>query len=204
MLASISPLGERARSSRWSLTVAAYVVASTLAGAMLGSVLGAAGALTPASWRLSAVGLVILAGLVLAGLAVDRRFGGLALPSLRRQVDRSHLERYRGWVVGVGYGAQLGAGVLTIVTSSTTYVALLLALWTGSPVAGALVGVVFGAVRAAPVVGLRAVHRPADLHRVFALVTRAAVPIDRLAQGTLLLTGIVLLGAATLRAGGRI
>ena len=36
MLSSISPLGERARASRWWLTTTAYVLASTLGGVVLG------------------------------------------------------------------------------------------------------------------------------------------------------------------------
>jgi len=45
MLASIHPLGERARHNRWIVTVTAYVVASTLGGATLGAAAGSAGAL---------------------------------------------------------------------------------------------------------------------------------------------------------------
>ena len=60
--------------------------------------------------------------------------------------------RYRGWVVGLGYGAQLGFGLVTIITSSTTYAVVVLAVLSGTPWAGALIGAIFGLVRALPLV----------------------------------------------------
>ena len=67
MLTSISPLGERARGNRWSLTVTWLVAGTLVGGASLGAVLGAAGRAVPVtldeSWRLSALAL---AGVVAA------------------------------------------------------------------------------------------------------------------------------------------
>ena len=63
----------------------------------------------------------ILALLAALGLAADLRLGGLRLPGPRRQVDERWLHRYRGWVYGVGFGFQLGFGLLTVVTTSTVY-----------------------------------------------------------------------------------
>ena len=152
MLSSISPFGERARASRWWLTTTAYVVSSTLGGLAIGLLAALVGALVPQGWRLSPTGFVVAAVLLLVGLALDLRVGGLELPSWRRQVDEAWIGRYRGWVVGVGFGAQLGFGVVTIVTSSTTYAVVLLSLLSGTPWVGALLGVVFGLVRALPLV----------------------------------------------------
>ncbi|MFQ6171992.1 hypothetical protein ACK8HX_10320 [Oryzobacter sp. R7] len=152
MLSSISPFGERARASRWWLTTTAYVVSSTLGGLAIGLLAALVGALVPQGWRLSPTGFVVAALLLLVGLALDLRVGGLELPSWRRQVDEAWIGRYRGWVVGVGFGAQLGFGVVTIVTSSTTYAVVLLSLLSGTPWVGALLGVVFGLVRALPLV----------------------------------------------------
>ncbi|HZU60843.1 MAG TPA: hypothetical protein VE983_07735, partial [Solirubrobacteraceae bacterium] len=70
------------------------------------------------------------------------------LPSSRRQVNENWLGRYRGWVYGFGFGAQLGVGVATIVTSSAIYAAAIAALLSGGPAAGAAIGATFGAVRA--------------------------------------------------------
>ena len=104
----------------------------------------------PEAWRWSPVALVVGALLLLVGLVLDTGWAGLSLPSWRRQVDEAWIGRYRGWVVGLGFGAQLGFGLVTIITSSTTYAVVVLALLTGTPWAGALVGLVFGVVRAVP------------------------------------------------------
>ena len=43
MLASITPLGERGRRSRWSVTVSAFALGATLTGTLAGAALGALG-----------------------------------------------------------------------------------------------------------------------------------------------------------------
>ena len=40
MLASITPLGERGRNATWAITVTAFTVGATLAGAAVGALLG--------------------------------------------------------------------------------------------------------------------------------------------------------------------
>src|SRR5436853_53267 len=47
MLSSITPLGEQGRRRRWGRTVTAFVIASTLGGALSGVVAGAIGGLGP-------------------------------------------------------------------------------------------------------------------------------------------------------------
>src|SRR5947209_18623871 len=112
MLASINPLGERARDRRWGVTVGAYVLTSTVAAAGLGALLGAAGTTLRPSTHATAAVVVALTGLA---LAFDLGVAGLRLPTVHRQVDKDWVARYRGWVVGAGFGAQLGLGVVTIV-----------------------------------------------------------------------------------------
>jgi len=160
MLASIHPLGERARSRRWGTTVTAYVVASTLAAAFEGAALGGLGRLLSPAPLVTAAAVVTLCGL---GLAFDLHLGGLRLPTVHRQVDKDWLDRYRGWVVGAGFGFQLGMGVVTIVNTAAVYLALALALLTGSPLAGAAVGATFGLVRALVLLGVAGVRRPDQL-----------------------------------------
>ena len=126
--------------------------------------------------------LLVAAG-VLVGLALDVRARGHGLPSWKRQVDEAWLTRYRGWVYGLGFGLQLGAGVLTIVTSSTVYAVLLLAAWSGQLWVGLLLGLVFGVARALPILTLHDVQSPGDLHRFFGRLDRWARPVDRLARG---------------------
>ena len=160
MLASIHPLGERARDRRWSVTVSAYLVGSTLAAALLGALLGALGGLLPLGPGATAALVVALGA---TALAFDLGLGGLRLPTVHRQVDKDWLDRYRGWVVGVGFGFQLGLGVVTIVNTAAVYLALALAALSGSAGAGAAVGATFGLVRALVILVVAPVRRPDQL-----------------------------------------
>ncbi|MGN6611838.1 MAG: hypothetical protein ACTHLJ_08670 [Angustibacter sp.] len=194
MLSSISPLGERARRARWGLTVSAYLVGSVVGGLAVGALSAALGGVLPAGWRDSAPAAVVVVLLVLVGLGLDVRARGGALPSWRRQVDEAWLARYRGWVYGLGFGLQLGAGVLTIVTSSTVYAVLALAAWSGTPAVGALLGATFGLARALPVLAVRRVHAPAQLRVVFARVERLGRPVDVVSRGALVLVAAAVAG----------
>ena len=201
MLTSISPLGERARASRWWLTTTAYVISSTLGGVAVGALAALLGGLVPEEVRSSPAVLLVAAAALVVGLALDLGVGGAHLPSWRRQVDEAWLGRYRGWVVGTGFGAQLGVGVVTIVTSSTTYAVLLLAALSGSVPVGALVGGVFGLVRALPLVMMVRVDTRERLWAVLRRVELASPTADRvarlaLAAGAAALTAAALRGAA--------
>jgi sulfite exporter TauE/SafE len=164
MLTSITPLGERGRANRWGRTATAYVVASALAGAALGAVLGAVGSGIDPSRddALLALAAVAVVAAILDGL--DRR-----PPSWRRQVNENWLQTYRGWVYGAGYGGQLGLGVVTIVTSATTYAVLAAEVLVASPADGAGLGLVFGLARAMP---LLLAHRVQTTRQLAALHTR--------------------------------
>jgi MFS family permease len=145
MLASITPFGERSRGFSWGLTASAFAIGAILGGAAAGAVAGALGSLLPhgTQWRWIAL-LVLLAITLLFDASPLRRW----LPTSRRQVNQDWLGRYRGWVYGIGFGAQLGVGVATIVSSAAIYAAAIAALLAGSLASGALVGATFGAVRA--------------------------------------------------------
>jgi hypothetical protein len=190
MLASISPLGERARASRWPLTVTAYLLASVAGGALTGLLAAALGSLVPASWRSGPVAGAVVAVLLVLGLLVDLGVRGARLPSWRRQVDEAWLARYRGWIYGAGFGLQLGLGVVTIVTSATVYAVLLLAAVSGRLPVGLLLGAVFGLVRALPVLALARVDDVPALHRVFRRLERWGPPLDLLARGALALAAV--------------
>src|SRR4051812_1955977 len=165
MLGSITPLGERGHARRWSATVAYYFVGSVLGGAVSGGLLGLVGAgVVAVGLRPSgSVVLIVLAALCLGGVLVDLHVGGLRLPTVHRQVNEDWLVRYRGWVIGSGFGFQLGLGVVTIVTTATVYVMLAAALLSGSVAAGLLIGVVFGFARALPLLAARSVQSPSQL-----------------------------------------
>jgi len=167
MLASINPLGERARNTRWGRTAGWYIAGSTAGGLVIGAVAGAAGAALAAVASPSTGLLGVLAVIVCAlGLALDLHLGGLPVPTVHRQVNQDWLARYRGWVYGGGFGFQLGLGVVTIVTTSTIYVALALGLLAGSLLSGLVIGATFGLVRALPILAVRRVHDPAQLREI--------------------------------------
>jgi hypothetical protein len=115
---------------------------------------------------------VLVAALALTGLALDRQSFGLRVPGPRRQVEESWLTRYRGWVYGAGFGAQLGLGFTTIVTASATWIAFACALLSGSPLGGAIVGATYGAVRAVPVLLTARVHEPSGLRMLMRRLER--------------------------------
>ena len=165
MLASITPLGERGRRSTWGVTVTAFLIGATAAAAGAGAALGGLGSLVlPAHPPLA----VLLAAI---GVAIVLDVLPLAVPGPRRQVDERWLDRYRGWVYGAGYGAQLGVGVTTIVSSAAAYVALLAAFLTASAPAGALVLGCFGFVRGLTplaAAGVRSPRQLLDFHRALA------------------------------------
>ena len=161
MLASITPLGEQGRRRRWGRTVTAFVLASTLGGAVSGAVAGTLGWLILRD--LSSDGRVaFVAALLALGLVLDL-LG--KVPGPRRQVDESWLDRYRGWVYGVGFGFQLGAGVMTIVTNSAVWVALGAAMATASPALGAALGAAAGLLRGATILSGARLRTPDELMR---------------------------------------
>jgi len=159
MLGSITPLGERSRGRRWGITVTAFAVAATGAGAVAGALLGAAGGLAGIS---AATRMVLLGAAVAVAVAVDLA-PGLRVPGPRRQVNEAWLHRYRGWVYGAGFGVQLGLGVTTIVSTAAVYATGAAAFLAGSAAAGALVGAVFGLARAATLLAAGGVDEPGAL-----------------------------------------
>ncbi len=189
MLTSITPLGERGRGNRWAVTTTAYAAGCLLGGATTGVVLGALGAVLPD------LPALLLAGLVcLLAAAVD--LAPVRVPSGRRQVDEDWLTRYRGWVYGLGFGYQLGLGVVTVVTSAATYALLALALLTQSAAAGLLLGAVFGLTRALPALRLRRATSTADLRAFAGRLERQAPAAARATAAVLAAGGAVLLAGA--------
>jgi hypothetical protein len=164
MLTSITPLGERGRGFRWGVTFAFLLLGSTVGGSALGALAAAIGnvslgAVGAADWgRVGA-----LAVLLLMGAALELGLFGLRLPTVRRQVDERWLGAYRGWVYGIGFGFQLGAGLITVVSTAAVYVTFAACLLGGSLGLGAAIGGAFGLVRAATVVAAAGVTDPPAL-----------------------------------------
>ena len=168
MLASITPLGERGRRSTWWVTVSAFLIGATVAGAAAGAALGGLGAFALPAGLPPHARAAMLAGALALAIGLD--VAAHPLPGPRRQVDERWLERYRGWVYGIGYGSQLGLAVTTVVTSAATYVALLAAVLAGRPGAGAVILGSYGAVRGLTplaAAGVRSQRQLLEFHRGF-------------------------------------
>jgi hypothetical protein len=191
MLTSITPLGERSRGNRWAVTTTAYALGCAAGGATTGLVLGAVGAALPRLPVLLLAGVVCLLAAV-ADLLPER------LPVGRRQVDERWLGHYRGWVYGAGFGYQLGLGVVTIVTSASTFAVLALALLTQSLLGGLLVGTAFGASRAVPALLVRRVHAWDDVRALGAALDARRAAASRATAGIVAASGVVLLAGGVL------
>ena len=194
MLTSITPLGERGRRRRWGSTTAWYVAGSIVGGAGIGVLAGLIG-LALAQWDAGGTVVLIVAalGCLVAAISDGR---GLRPYSWRRQVDETWLGRYRGWVVGGGFGIQLGFGVVTIVSSASVYATLLLAALTRSFWGGLLVGTAFGLVRALPLLTVRRVTSNEALAGLHRQVNVSAPMARRATVGVLGVAGLALAAAA--------
>ena len=200
MLGSISPVGEASRRQRWWLTATAYTVASVAGGAIVGVVLGAAGSALNEVVDLSLImRLILLAAVACLGALLDASALPWSLPTWHRQVDERWLTTYRGWVYGAGFGLQLGAGIVTIVTSAATYATLAAAFLSASWQGGLVVGAAFGAVRSVPLLLTGQLRTAASLYRVTQRV-EAAEPVAR----RLAVAGQAAVGALALLAAGTV
>lgn len=185
MLTSITPLGERGRGNRWRTTAAWLILGHVVGGLALGSLLAGVGALvaavglTPGSGAATA----LVGAVALVGAAFD--LAGGRIPG-RRQVNERWLTKYRGWVYGLGFGAQLGFGLVTVVNTAlfvAVCVAGVLLSAAHSLVLGAfygatrgLVGCVNGRVRSTA--ALRRMHRRLDrLERPVRWATAVALTV---------------------------
>jgi hypothetical protein len=191
MLGSITPLGERSRGFSWRLTASAFAVGAVVVGAVAGALAGAAGSLAPdGTWR----SIAALAVLVTA-VGFDATPLRSHLPTTRRQVNEDWMARYRGWVYGVAFGAQLGVGLATLVTSAALYAAALGALLCGTVWSGAAVGAAFGITRALTLLPARGARDPASLARLHRRLARLEPNARWLVVAAELVAVTVVLGA---------
>ena len=191
MLASITPLGERGRHRHYPLTMAAFVLGAVVAGGALGAGLGAIGSILLGGVA-TGVRMAVLAIALVAAIALDLRPG--SAPGPHRQVDERWLDEFRGWVYGLGFGAQLGFGVSTVVSSAATYVALLAALLCAEAGAGAVILGLYGAIRGLTPLLAAGVRSPDQLlrfHARFIGVQRPAATAGRLALGTVTAVAVI-------------
>ncbi len=192
MLSSIHPLGERARGNRFGHTAAAFVLGSLLGGLAIGLLIGGLGWLTGQAYQVTfdspinqsaALALVALSGIVALGFEMS----GKAIPSLRRQVNEDWLSEFRGWVYGMGFGFQLGAGVATYITSAAILVWLAAMFTTGSLAASVAVGGIFGLVRGLSITTAGSINSPEGLVRFHRFLHRSAPRVQLLGTVSLVL-----------------
>src|SRR5688572_18607554 len=164
MLSTVTPIAERGRGHRFWVTATWFVVGSLLGGACLGG-LAALGALALAPLSTTAA-LAVAGGLALVGALIDAGVAGVRPPFFKRQLDDAWLDRYRGWVYGLGFGWQIGVGFATYIMTTAVPVTALLAALTGSPPIALAVGLAFGLVRGLAILGSAPATTPAALARL--------------------------------------
>lgn len=187
MLSSIHPLGERGKGNRFAVTAAAFVVGATAGGAALGGALGLVG-LVPSILLGDTAALAVVGAVIVAAAVFEHT--GRSLPSIPRQVDEDWLNQYRGWVYGFGFGFQLGAGVLTYITSAAVYVAVAAAVLVGHPVAAVAIGVVFGLTRGLTLLPARSIQSPQALVSFHRRLDRSAAAVRAVSTSTLALAAV--------------
>jgi hypothetical protein len=167
MLSSIHPFGERSRNNVFARTAGAHVIGSTFGGALLGLVAGALGWLVTSILGPSTdvrTSVVLLVAVVALGFEATSR--ERLLPSRTRQVNENWIQNYRGWVYGGGFGAELGFGVSTIITTSLVHLLVVSMVLIGSLLGALALGILFGFTRGITVLAAHNVDSP-DALRVF-------------------------------------
>jgi hypothetical protein len=167
------------------------VLGHLFGGALVGGLLGWLGVLLPHSAYPSA--LVLLGLACLAWSAHEFAFFEMPMPQLHRQVPRRWMGALPWNWVAFGYGLQLGSGVATRITVTTTYSAFALALLSGSPLAGAIIGSAFGFARAQmPLWTGRRIRSPQESMALAESLATRELPMRRLNGFVLGVAGLAL------------
>jgi len=193
MISVIMPLGQRHRPSAfWLARGALYITAAGAGGALVGAVLGLAGALI----RPVVPGLVLFAAITVLAVAYGLHEAGLwRLPHPERAwlVPNEWIVR-RPLLGAAAFGMVLGAGVFTFIPFTSFYLLLAWEALTANPAAGALLGAAYGLARGLPVLtGALVPLRGGTVVALHLSVLRAGPRLHR-ATGGLLLVLAVLLG----------
>lgn len=184
MLSSITPLGQRGRGRSWRRTVVGFWIGALLAALLVFTPVGLFGDLAGLDRLNPWLSLVAIVAAAALDIARVKPFGP------HRQVDEDWLGRYRDWVIGFGFGAQLGLGFVTIVPSWGYWAILVVAASMGLP-AAVFIGLGFGLGRSLLLVFTRRVGSPsalADLMRRFTGAERGARWVALAGYGLVLLT----------------
>lgn len=188
--AQIHPLGERSRGNAWSVTVGAFTLGSVVAGGALAAALGALGSSLVSGMAPSTA---LLLGALLALIAGVLDLTPLKPWTPRRQVNENWIGRYRGWLYGVGFGIQLGVGFAVFVMSWGYWGMLGVAFLTASPLAGVLLGGVFGLGRGILLYLSRWITTPERLAVFHRRMARMKTPVFRATAVVTVAVGVMAL-----------
>jgi hypothetical protein len=183
MLGSITSLGERSRGRNWTGTYLWFFVGAVLGGAVLGLTLIALRTVGQVLPQFVVFAIAVALALFVLWAALSNR----TPPSLHRQVDHRWLYRYRGWVIGAGFGFQLGVGALTLIPSFALYLLGIFALLGAPTFFLGAAGILYGVLRAVSALPGRWIRSPGELQRAMAISTRLeryATPLARLVDVT--------------------
>lgn len=203
MLSMVTPIGEASRGHRYPATATWFIGGAALGGVSLGGLIAGLAVLVR---RLSLTGHSVATVTVAASIvtiASDVRLGGFTLPRIARQVDEVWLNRYRGWVYGLGFGWQIGVGLSTYVMTAAVYLMIVLGALTGRPLVALAVGTGFGLCRGAAVLlGLRLTTPNAirTLHAWFDAAATWSLGAAVIGQSAVLAVGVVAMGGDRLAA----
>ena len=176
MLSTITPMGERARGSSFAWTATAFVLGATGGGLLLGGSMAAAAACAGAvPWDARDAACCAVVAVCAAG---DVQLFGLRLWDHPRQVDVRWVQRFRPWVYGSGFGAQLGVGIATYVMTNATYAIIAGGVLFGRPSVALGVGATYGTVRGLTILLGLAARSPERLQALHAALSRLE-PVSR-------------------------
>src|SRR3954470_18367432 len=147
MLSTITPIGERGRGHRYAATARWYITGAVIGGLALGTGTALAAAVVHRLAPSTGTASFLAVAATLLSVASDSRIGGFELPTHRRQVNERWLDEYRPWVYGGGFGAQVGTGLATYITTAANYLVVLLLALTGAPWFALFTCALFGLTR---------------------------------------------------------
>lgn len=133
-------------------SVLSYVLGSALGGLATGTLLGLAGYAVSQTGVAQAYVLLALLPVVLFASVLQSRGVVAPLPERRAQVPRAWLLWRRKEATAFAFGVLIGGGVMTFLRHAVAWSAGLLALAALSVISAALVGLVYGLARSAPLV----------------------------------------------------
>jgi methylamine utilization protein MauE len=199
MVETISPVVHGGR-ARWLGTLALHTLGAAGTAALFGAALGWIGGSLGAPWQRAGL-------LALAAVAAFYSLGALTrlrapVPQLRRQVPDWWRTYFSRSFAALLYGAGLGVGFLTYLSTGAFVVVAFAAAASGRPAIGALIVAPFGIVRGlSAVVAWRSVTQERSRALVDRLVSRSRAA-RRIANGIALAVVATLATLASLRVAG--